>query len=356
MRLPHPVWALLAASLAVAPAAAQDGAAPVTAATVERVPLETTVTFSGTVAAPRTARVSVAVAGKVVAAPRTEGERVAEGDTLVKLDSELAHVRLREQEAGIAQTEAELSDLRRQLRTTRELAEQDNAPQNEVRSLADQVRAREAALTRRRAERDHVQAELDRHTVEAPFPGVVSAKPATVGEWLTPGDPVVRLVGLDRLRVEVPVPQKHYAQLDRDTPVSVSLAGGARRHGAEVLRTVPVTDPQNRTFTAHVRVADSGLALAPGMAARAHFTFGTGERGPVVPRDAVIRHPDGRETLWVLPGDGETVTVEERVITTGVAFDGRIHVREGVEAGERVVVQGNAALRPGQRVRVQADS
>ncbi|SDG10447.1 RND family efflux transporter, MFP subunit [Limimonas halophila] len=349
---------LLGIAALIAPAAlAQSGAAPVQVEPVKTRSIVERVALSGTVAAPNTAEVSVAIAGKVVAAPTTEGERVEAGDTLVKLDPELTRLTLDAREAEVQQARAELSDARRRLETTRELAARNNAPQNEVRSLADQVAAREAALAHRRAQRERARAELDRHTVTAPFAGVVSHKAAMTGEWLDPGGSVVELIGLKRLRVEVPVPQQHHGKITPDTPVSVRLdAKPNTRFGARVLRTVPVSDSRSRAFMAHLRLAGDSVPMSPGMSARAHFDLATGERGPVIPRDALIRHPDGRETVWVLD-KGEPPTVSERVIDTGLAFDGLIHVREGLKSGARVVVEGNEALTPGQRVRVvQADS
>jgi len=354
-RLPGRIAGALLAALAAAlpgPALAQADGAPVRVEPVETTSIVRRMALSGTVTAPQSAEVSVAIAGKVVAAPATEGERIDAGDTLVKLDRELTRLQLDAREAEVAQARAELSDARRRLKTTRELAARDNAPENEVRSLADEVAAHEAALTHRRAQRARAEAELARHTVTAPFAGVVSEKAARQGEWLDPGGTVVELIGLERLRIEVPVPQEHHGALTPDTPVSVRLDSRPdTRFGARVVRTVPVSDAESRAFMAHLRLAGADAPMSPGMSARAHFDLATGEDGPVIPRDALIRHPDGRETAWVLTGD-DPPTVTERVVTTGLAFDGVIHVREGLEPGERVVVEGNEALTPGQRVRV----
>jgi multidrug efflux pump subunit AcrA (membrane-fusion protein) len=73
----------------------------------------------------------------------------------------------------------------------------------------------------------------------------------------------------------------------------------------------------------------------------------------VIARDAVIRYPDGRTTVWrVRSGDDGATTVTERQVQLGRTFDGRVHVRSGLEPGARVVVRGNESLREGQRVTV----
>jgi multidrug efflux pump subunit AcrA (membrane-fusion protein) len=78
----------------------------------------------------------------------------------------------------------------------------------------------------------------------------------------------------------------------------------------------------------------------------------TGERKVVVSRDALLRHPDGRVTVWVLDDNGGQTKVSERRVHTGLAFDGRVAIDTGLDAGARVVVQGNEGLHEGQSVRV----
>jgi multidrug efflux pump subunit AcrA (membrane-fusion protein) len=76
----------------------------------------------------------------------------------------------------------------------------------------------------------------------------------------------------------------------------------------------------------------------------------------VVPRDAIIRYPDGRVIVWTLePGDDGPVVAEQRV-ETGLTFSGRVEIRAGLAPGARVVVKGNEALQAGQPVRVAGDA
>jgi multidrug efflux pump subunit AcrA (membrane-fusion protein) len=95
--------------------------------------------------------------------------------------------------------------------------------------------------------------------------------------------------------------------------------------------------------------------MIPGMSARATLRLGSGREGVVVPRDALLRYPDGRITVWVLEdsGEGGAPSVSERRVRTGRAFGGEMEITDGLEPGARVVVRGNEGLREGQRVRVQ---
>ena len=82
--------------------------------------------------------------------------------------------------------------------------------------------------------------------------------------------------------------------------------------------------------------------------------IGTGRNGVVVPRDALIRYPDGRTIVWVAQGEGERRTVVGRRVETGLASERQVEVTEGLAAGMAVVVRGNEALQERQEVRVSA--
>ena len=74
-----------------------------------------------------------------------------------------------------------------------------------------------------------------------------------------------------------------------------------------------------------------------------------------MPRDAVLRFSDGRSLVWVLESGKGQERALERFVTTGVAFNGLVEIKSGVRVGDRVVFEGNEALRNGQSVRVLGD-
>ncbi|MCU7865192.1 MAG: hypothetical protein KZQ92_14570 [Candidatus Thiodiazotropha sp. (ex Lucinoma borealis)] len=79
----------------------------------------------------------------------------------------------------------------------------------------------------------------------------------------------------------------------------------------------------------------------------------TGTRGVVVHRDALIRYPDGRVTVWAVNQEGEPATVSELLVQTGLSFNGKVAITSGLAADTTVVVQGNEALRDGQSVSIK---
>ena len=352
MRKPRGLFAAaLSLFLVPAPAHAQGAAAPVAIATAETAEVAEVLQLTGTVTARWDAQLSVATAGLVTALQVDAGDRVARGDLLLELDGELARHQYEGARAAEAQSLRALEDARRRLEEARRLAPKQSIAETVVKDIAAEVAEDEAALQRSRAEVGYRKGILDRHRLQAPFPGVISERNVELGEWVTPGQSVLALVSTEELRLDFQVPEDYLDRVQAGQQVEFTVgADRDRQYRGQVLTTVPVTDPTVRTFLARVQTSEPIPGMLPGMSARAELSLGTGERGVTVPRDAVLRYGDGRQIAWVVErADGVDVAAE-RLVQTGFTFDGRIEIRSGLAAGERVVVKGNETLRNGQAV------
>ncbi len=91
------------------------------------------------------------------------------------------------------------------------------------------------------------------------------------------------------------------------------------------------------------------------MSAQAFSSFGQSASVIAIPRDALMRQPDGRTMVWVVEETSEQPTVSARAVTAGRAEGDPIRITSGLREGDRVVVRGNESLRAGQPVRVVGD-
>lgn len=338
--------------LTLAPARA-DNAVPVVAETVNSVEIVNNLELSGTVTSPRVSRLSTAVPGLVEGVLFDTGAWVEAGKVLLELDPALEKLAIKQAEAEIALAEAELADAIRRLRIAENLAERSIGPQTTVDALKTEAATKEATIARNKALRGSAVERLERHTLKAPFAGVISQRQAEAGQWIVPGTTVFELVAMEGLRIDVPVPQQFYPQLKNGAQVSVSFdALPDVVTPATIGALIPVSDPSVRTFTLRVLPKNDAMAIAPGMSARVKITLQSGSKGLVVSRDALVRYPDGRVTVWVMEENGDKSLVKERRIEIGNTTDGLVHVLSGLKAGERVVVRGNESLRDGQTVRL----
>ena len=312
------------------------------------------VSFAGTVTSPRRALLSAAVAGMVERVVRDEGAAVAAGDALVELDAELIALSLERAQAERARAETGLADARRRLRDAETVGTGRGIARTEIESLRAEVESDTAALAAAVVAVREREALVRRHVVRAPFTGVISERFAEAGEWVNPGDGLLELVMTDGLQFDFRVAQEYFAALAPGERIEIALDAvpGIVLEG-RIASVVPVSDPGARTFLVRASVsADAERRIAPGMSASGTFGIGTGRVAVTVSRDAILRFPDGRTTVWIVDESGELPVVRERLVRTGVEFGNDVEILDGLAGGVRVVTRGNETLRQGQTVRV----
>lgn len=319
--------------------------------TVREIPLVDRLELSGTVTPRRISQLSTELPGLVAAVRHDSGATVAAGDVLVELDPVLEEIALQQTVAEIKDAEAQLADAHRRLRIAEDLAERSHGPQNTVDTVKTEIEVRRAAIERLVAQRRAAEERLVRHKIRAPFRGSISRKLTEDGQWVVPGTPVVELVELDGLRVELPVPQHYFAAIKDGVEISLAIdAMPNLNFPARIDAIIPLIDSSARTFTLRVVPLNDAISLAPGMSARATIGLKTGADGLVVNRDALLRQPDGRITVWLVEPNGSSHRVRERRVEIGISFDGLTEIRSGLKEGDRVVVRGNESLTEGQSV------
>jgi len=311
---------------------------------------------SGTLVAEREARLSPRVDGLVARVHVDAGDRVRAGQTLMELDPAVGRQALSRTRADVAAAETAAAEAGRRADEARRLARDQFIAASQADTLVAEAESARAALAAVRAA-SREQAELvDRHVLPAPFDGVIAEKLAEAGEWVQRGTPVLSLVATDRVRLDVQVPQERYADLGTGTEVRVRAdALGGETLPARVLARVPVTDPGARTFLLRLQVDDPQGRLLPGTSARAEIAVPARTDALAVPRDALLRQPDGGYSLFVVEdGDGGLVA-RQRTVEVVRDSGEQVALSGGVRRGERVVVRGNEALRDGQAVRLAGD-
>ncbi|WP_133490859.1 MULTISPECIES: efflux RND transporter periplasmic adaptor subunit [Alcanivorax] len=333
---------------------------PVSLVTVTPRHLEERLPLTGTLTADRAARLSTSVAGLVIALQADVGDQVKQGQVLLELDGELNRLALAGASAAAEEAEARLADARRRFQEASTLVARRSIAASEVRGLEAEVAMSQAALASARAEQRRQHALLARHVLKAPFDGVISAKQSEIGEWVTPGTAVLELVSPQQVHADLAVPQEYYPRVSGESRVELRLGGDAGpAYPATIAAIVPVNDPNARTFLIRATLTSTaeGASLppvTPGMSVRASLFLSAAEPRLAVPRDALVRYPDGRVSVWVAEdgADGALVAREQR-LRVGDGLGDWVAVQEGLSDGDRVVVRGNESLRDGRELDVR---
>ncbi|GGD49044.1 MexH family multidrug efflux RND transporter periplasmic adaptor subunit [Lacimicrobium alkaliphilum] len=324
---------------------------------VSKQPIKQQVPLSGTVVPARKGWLSTQVSGLVTAIYIDSGDTVRQGQVVLQLDDKLIRLAVASAEAEAVMAEESLREARRRLDEARALTSQQSIAETEVEALASDAREAQARWQGAKAEVERQQLNLDRHRLQAPFSGVLTARDIDVGEWLTPGQGLLELTDNSQLYADFRAPQRFYSLVDEDTMLKLSFdAYPEKEFDYPVHRRIPGTRDGGRSFGVRVSLQNEQSGdphWYPGMSVSARMMLDMGRNEVTVPNDALLRHPDGRITVWVAEKNaqlGQPTGVRQVQVRTGLQFENNIEIREGISGSEIVIVRGNEALSQEQQV------
>jgi HlyD family secretion protein len=331
---------------------------------------------SGYVTPRRRATVAAKITARVVDVYVDEGMIVKEGQLLARLDDSDAVRRLQAAQtqrdataALIASLKVNLANAERELGRNEGLAADGFASAqalDQARTAAESLRAQVVAAQEQvKAAESQValaQQDVDNCTVRAPFGGVVVSKDAQRGEMVSPISAgggftrtgIATIVDMGSIEIEVDVNESYIARVVPGQRVEAVLdAYPDWRIPASVRTVIPTADRQKATVKVRISFDKLDPRILPDMGVKVSFLAGEqaavrAAAKAIVPRTAV-RTVEGR-TVVFLERDG---VVERRAVGLGLEIGADVEVTAGLAPGDKVVVEGPADLRDGQRVKVR---
>jgi len=189
--------------------------------------------------------------------------------------------------------------------------------------------------------------------VYAPVSGIVVTSPAAVGSTVSTASTLFTIAVSDNVEIEANIPEREVGQLRIGLRAEVRFeAFPGEVFTAELRQLSPVVDPVSRTKKITLRMMNNESRINPGMFARIKLNTRMYKDVVSIPKDAVIETRD-RTVVYVLDNsDNETLRVSMREVETGVSIDNELEIKSGLNAGEKVVVQGQQFLTDGAAVRL----
>jgi membrane fusion protein (multidrug efflux system) len=260
--------------------------------------------------------------GRVTAILFREGQSVATGTPLVKIDDAMLKA-----QAERAKADRDLST--QQLERVRRLRAQNAASPADLERAEAAARSTEAGLAL-------LDLQIARTTVRAPFAGAVGQRFVSVGDYVTSGTRLLTLQTVNPQRAVIEVPERYAVKLRPGQNVDFTVAAQeGRTFRARVDFIDPVVQNENRTILVKASAPNPGGLLKPGMFVEARLATATRSNAIVVPEDA-IQPMRSANVVWAVV-DGKA---SRRVVTLGVRSAGVVEIVNGVQAGEIVVVGG----------------
>lgn len=266
-----------------------------------------------------------------------EGQRVEKGQLLVSLDqTKLA--------ASLAQTEANFQLSKANFERSKQLYEDKLISQQDFDQSAAAFQANVANL-------DLMRRQLKDSRIVAPFEGVMSVRNISPGQVISKNTIVSWLIDLDPVKIEFQIPERFLGQVKEKQKIDVKVAAYPdEEFSGEVFFISPYVDPTNRTALVKAQIPNPDLKLKPGMFANLDLTLTVRENSVVIPEAAITQILTNNQAL-IFEVDKENVA-RMKTIRTGVRLVGAVEVLEGLEPGDRVIIEGLQKVVPGVPVRI----
>ncbi len=311
--------------------------------------VEDSVVATGSLRAPETVALRADTAGALVLARNSSGRRLAEGDRV---------------EAGqtIAEITGEEVRIASRIEATRQRYETTLRDYESKKKLFDdgllseqEFRQSTSALADARLELDQSHLTEARSRLTTPISGVIlqlgrdaQRQPLADGQLIQQGYEVAQIAPTANLIAEVDLVGPDVARVREGLEARVrQQAWAGETFKGRVVRLAPALDPATRTLRADVAVDNRDGRLRPGMFVEVTMIAERREGVPVVPREAMTER-GGRKVVFVLNGQ----QVQRREVVGGLGDDQVVEIRQGLAAGERIVVRGLETLTDGTRVQV----
>ncbi|XOZ32244.1 efflux RND transporter periplasmic adaptor subunit [Halomonadaceae bacterium KBTZ08] len=297
-----------------------------------------------------------------------EGKVVQQGDNLFRIDPEPFEVALQAAKAELQSAHADLNKARREWNRVASLYEKNAVSERKRDSAKSAYELAQAQVAVAEAEVERAELELGYTGVAAPVTGVTSLESQSEGNLVEKGTELAHITQMDPVHVRFALPEDDATARRRAREARQSGGNGDYRSTAKLILpdgtvydqkgtidfTASTIDPETGTVTARAVFPNGEQRIVPGQFVRIRVTLQTLEDVVTVPAKAVSDGQNGGLQVFVVDDENKA---HPRAVETGQVVDGRRIIKDGLEKGDRVVVEGMAGIRqPGMTVKVGSQS
>jgi membrane fusion protein, multidrug efflux system len=310
--------------------------------------------LSGSMSPVVQATVKSKVSGEVEQVTVREGQDVRQGDVIARIDTRNVQAEYDRELAAVEKARADLGLATLNRDKNRSLLEQKYISQNTYEQTESTYAAMVASLKLAEAQARMAKISLDDSVIRAPFTGTIATRLVQPGEKVSPDSSIVTMVDLRQMLLEAAVPAAEIPSIRVGQTTRFNVGGfGEREFTGEVQRISPTTVQGSRAITIYIAVPNADRALKGGMFAQGQLVIDSNQPVLSIPQMAA-RDEAGASFVYTLE-DGKIV---RKSVTLGHRMKGQdfVEVREGLTAGERVIVADIGEAKPGSRAFVRGEA
>ncbi|TDQ18233.1 RND family efflux transporter MFP subunit [Algoriphagus boseongensis] len=278
------------------------------------------VEVTGSVLSKKNVSISAETAGRILEVPAVEGMRVAKGQILARIDSEVIQRNIEELENSLALAKTIFEKQERlwsqKIGTEIQYLEAKNRKEGLEKNLAS------------------LKTQLDRAFVRAPFNGTVETVQVRIGELVQPGSPMFQFVGESDLFIEADISESYVGVLSKGDSVEVSFPSVGKSIQTKVSAVGAIINPNNRTFKVEVFLPNME-SLKPNMISVLKIQDYKSPDSVIIPSHLILSDNRGDYVFIVEEG-----LSKKKYIKRGMSFGDETEVKEGLQGNETLVDKG----------------
>jgi RND family efflux transporter MFP subunit len=312
--------------------------------------LSTGPTLSGQLMAERSASIRAEVAASVVSVAHDQGDRVAAGATLMKLDDTSIRDLWLSARSGVTAAQTAADQAQREVQRAERLHAAGAIADRDLEAARNASISAQAQLADARARQAAAQKQLDATTVKAPFAGIVAERQASAGDVVAPGAPLMTVIDPASMRLEAAIPASSLRDVRPGMRAQFTISGySGRTFDGRITSVNPAADPATGQVRIYASIPNSGGQLVAGLYAQGRVATET-RRALSAPLNAVDQR--GLKPFVVRLRGGAAERVE---VTLGVRDEEQERIEiigAGIAQGDTLLLGAAQGITPGSRVKV----
>ena len=337
------------------PAAA---AVPVNTYTVNEESVTGTDTYPGAVVPLKEVELRPQVAGYITNIYVRDGQRVTKGQRLYEIDRSRYQATYQQAQANLQSAKANLARVQKDLERYERLAEQEAIARQQVDYARTDVQTAQAQVASAEAQVSGAATEVGYATITAPFDGTIGISQVRVGAQVSPGQPLLNTISsTDPIAVDFVINEQEIGRFNQltqgqqtDSLFTILLNNQTvYPYPGKIVAIDRAIGRQTGTTTVRLQFPNQDRTLVPGMTVDVRVLNQDIGEQLVIPYRAVTEQL-GEYFVYVVQGDSAV----QQNVTLGTRFGQNVVVREGLEQGKTIVLEGIQRLRQGAKVQVGA--
>ena len=315
--------------------ATRPAAVSVSVITIRPESVRDVIFLPGTTEAWQDVQVAADTAGRIEWIGPREGERVNKGDLLIKIDVSALKAALDHAEAQF-QLADDLYQRRQRLYERKIIAKEE---------LDQSATQRKLAAT----DYEQIKIKYSYGFPRSPISGIINNLYVDAGEFIDTGKPIADIVNIDRIKINVRVPELDIRYVIKGQKTPVKIDAFPERALSGVIDFVAFkADPATKTFLVRTVIENPLADIRPGMIARVVFVRRVITDALMAPLFALV--DKGGERLVFVAKDG---VAQSRTVSIGVIEGDRVQITSGLNPGDQLIVKGHTEVEDGMKVSVQ---